>query len=64
MSTETIPDVMAQMQEAADRAARGIRDPAAAKRACQSMDRISEEVRRRHGVLNIGLSAIREHRDA
>jgi hypothetical protein len=64
MSTETFPDVMAQMQEAANKAARGVREPEAAKRACQNMDRISEEIRRRHGVLDIGVSAIREHRDA
>lgn len=56
-------DVMARMQEAADKAAKGIRDPEAMRKACENMDRISEEVRVRHGVLNIGVPAIRELRD-
>ena len=64
MSTQVTPDIMAEMQEAADRAARGIRDPIAAQRACKDMDRISEEIRRNHGILDIGVAAIREHRDA
>ena len=33
------------------------------KRARQSMDRIREEIRKEHGVLNIGIPAIREIRD-
>jgi hypothetical protein len=33
------------------------------REACDSMDRISEAVRRRHGVLNIGTPAIRDLRD-
>jgi hypothetical protein len=65
MATETLPhdEVMARMQEAADKAAKGIRDPEAMRKACESMDRISEEVRRRHGILDIGTPAIREVRD-
>jgi hypothetical protein len=65
MSTEIAPnaDIMARMQEAADKAAHGIRDPEAMREACDSMDRISEAVRRRHGVLNIGTPAIRDLRD-
>ncbi len=66
MSTETIPtnETMARMQEAADKASKGIRDPRAAKRAAESMDRISEEIRRKQGVLNIAVPFIRESRDA
>jgi hypothetical protein len=51
------------MQEAADKAAKGIRDPEAMRKACESMDRISAEVRSRHGVLEIGTPAIRALRD-
>ena len=57
-------DLMSRMQEAADRAAKGIRDPDRMRRACENMDEISEKVRQRHGVLNIGTPAIRELRDA
>ena len=66
MSTETIPtnDTMARMKKTADKAAKGIRDPQAAKRAAESMDRISEEIRCKQGVLNIAVPFIRESRDA
>lgn len=64
MTIDVFTDVMAQMQEAAERAAKGVRDAEAAKLACKNMDRISEQILRRHGVLDIGVSAIREHRDA
>jgi len=55
--------VMAELQDAADKAAKGIRDPEEMRRACQDMDLISEEVFRKHGVLDIGVPAIRELRD-
>ena len=61
---ETIPpDLMAQLQEAADRASKGIRDPEIMRLACESMDRQREEIWRQHGVLDIGVPAIRELRD-
>ena len=56
-------DVMAELQEAADRAAAGIRDPEAAERSRKRMDKMREEIRRKHGILDIGVSAIRELRD-
>jgi hypothetical protein len=55
---------MAELQAAADQAAAGVRDPEAMRRASEDMDRIREEIRRRHGVLHIGGPAIRELRDA
>lgn len=65
MSTETIPtQIMHELQKAADQAARGIRDPKAMQHACEDMDRIREEVFDRHGVLDIGLPALRELRDS
>jgi hypothetical protein len=65
MSTETIPhnETMARVQEAAEKAAKGIRDPEAMRKAAEEMDRIGEEVRRKHGILDIGVPAIRELRD-
>ncbi len=58
------PEAMEAMRQAADRAARGIRDPAEMRRASESMDRIREAIRQRHGTLDIGLALIREIRDA
>ncbi|HVA49556.1 MAG TPA: hypothetical protein VNH11_24530 [Pirellulales bacterium] len=65
MSIETIPaEIMAELQEAADRAAKGIRDPEAMRRARERIDRIREEIFAKHGILDIGLPAIRELRDS
>jgi hypothetical protein len=58
------PGLMAELQAAADRAATGARDPEAVRKASEKMDRIREEIRRRHGTLDIGGPAIRELHDA
>lgn len=57
------PELMAELQEAAEEAAKGIRDPVEMRKAAERMDRLSEEIHRKHGVLSIGVSAIRELRD-
>jgi hypothetical protein len=57
------PHVMAELQAAADRGAKGIRDPEIMLKACERMDRLREEIRRRYGILDIGVPAIRELRD-
>jgi hypothetical protein len=62
-SEEIPPDVMAELQQAAERAAAGVRDPEAMRRASERMDRLREEIRRRHGVLDIGVPAIRDLRE-
>ncbi len=68
MGTETKntgipPELLAALHEAIDHAMKGIRDPEKAKKACEEMDRIREEIRKKHGVLDIGVPAIRELRD-
>ncbi len=57
------PKVMAELQEAADNAAKGIRDPESMRQACERMDRRREEIRRKHGLLDIAVPSIRELRD-
>jgi hypothetical protein len=57
------PEVLAELQQAADRAAAGARDAEAMRAACERMDRIREEIRQKHGVLDIGVPAIRQLRD-
>ena len=46
-------EVMAELEEAARRAAAGVRDPEAMRRACERMDRIREENRQRFGEAEI-----------
>lgn len=62
-NTEIPPELMAELEEAARYAASGVRDPEVMREAAESMDRLREEIRRRHGVLDIGVPAIRELRD-
>jgi hypothetical protein len=65
MSTGTTisAELMARMQDAAEKAAQGIRDPEEMRKACERMDRIREQIRQRHGLLDIGVPAIRDLRD-
>lgn len=56
-------DVMAELRAATDRAARGVRDPAVMRRACERMDRMREELRRRTGNLDVAVELVREGRD-
>jgi hypothetical protein len=51
------------LQEAIDRAAKGIRDPEAARKACEEMDRAREEMRRTCGERNLAVDLIRDSRD-
>lgn len=57
------PELLAALQEAADNAAKGIRDPEAMKRACDRMDRMREELRQRQGEMNVAVELVRETRD-
>jgi hypothetical protein len=56
--------ILAEMEEAARIAMSNVRDPEVMRQACAEMDRIREEIRAEHGVLDIGVPAIRELRDA
>lgn len=57
------PEVVADLEEAARYAASGVRDPEVMRKAAETMDRLREEIRRKHGVLDIGVPAIRQLRD-
>jgi hypothetical protein len=56
------PELMSELQERAERAARGIVDPEARRIARLRMDRMREEFRRRHGEVNAAVDLIREAR--
>jgi hypothetical protein len=51
------------LQEAIDRVVQGIRDPNAARRACEEMDEAREEMRREFGERDLAVDLIRESRD-
>lgn len=57
------PELMSELQERAERAARGIVDPEARRIARLRMDRMREEFRRTHGEVNVAVELIREARD-
>jgi hypothetical protein len=62
-SSAITPELMAELQAAVERAMTGIRDPEAMRKACERMDRMREETYRKHGLVDIGVPAIRALRD-
>lgn len=68
MATAEDPAAISQkdldaLQEAIDRAVKGIRDPKAVRRACEEMDQARAEMRREYGERNLAVDLIRESRD-
>jgi hypothetical protein len=64
MSNNTLPpEVMAELQEAAEKAAAGVRDSEAARQACERMDRMREQLRQARGEMNVAVDLIREARE-
>ena len=57
------PEFLAELQDTAERAAKGLITSVERDEACKNMDRIREEIRKKHGILDIGVPAIRELRD-
>jgi hypothetical protein len=58
-------DVMADLEKAARCASTGQpADPEFVRRIAEEARKIREEVKEKHGILDIGVSAIRELRDA
>jgi hypothetical protein len=55
-------EILAELQEAANMAADGIRDPHDMRAAAERMDRMREEIQRREGLLDIAVPAVRELR--
>ena len=58
------PDVLAELQDAAERAAKGTRDAESMRKASERMDRIREENRQKFGEADIGVEIIRSLRGA
>ena len=62
-STDLPPDLQEDTKAILDHLAGKPLDPAVARRIRERGDRIREQVRREHGILDIGVPAIRELRD-
>jgi hypothetical protein len=63
-TTTPLTPVQSELHDAIGRLIQGVKDPARARQACADMDRTRQELERKHGVLDIGVSAIRELRGA
>jgi hypothetical protein len=63
MTTELTPGIENELADAMQRLLAGVRDRKAMQKSCERMDGIREEIRKKHGVLDFGLTAIRELRD-
>lgn len=63
MSTETSSQTMTELQIAIASAQAGVRDPAAAQQACERMDRMREELRKKIGIVDLAVELIREVRN-
>ena len=62
-SSRITPEMMAKLQEANERAMKGIRDAEAMRKACERMDRTREKIYRRNGLLDFAVPTIRALRD-
>jgi hypothetical protein len=60
----TDSELQSELQAAVDRLIKGTRDPEAVRKACERMDRMREEMRRRTGDVEVAVDLIREARDA
>jgi hypothetical protein len=57
------PEAVAELEAAADRLARGVHDPEITRQACERMDQAREEIRQKHGELNVAVALIRDARN-
>ena len=55
--------VTTELQDAAENASRRLRDRAAMRRACEEMDRIRNDVKRRLGSVEVAVDLVREARE-
>jgi hypothetical protein len=57
------PELLAELEEAVERLMKGVRDPEVMRQAAEEMDAAREELRKRHGEMNIAVDLVRESRD-
>jgi hypothetical protein len=59
-SSAILPELVVETQERAGRAAGGLIDPGARRIACERMERMRDEFRRKHSEVNVAVELIRE----
>ena len=57
------PEIMAELEEAARHALTGQGDPEVLRRISERAARVREEIRQKHGTLDVAVSLIREARE-
>jgi hypothetical protein len=65
MSTETLTaaEALKELQDAVDRLVKGERDAEVMRQACERMDQMREELRKRIGTVEIAVDLIRDARN-
>ncbi|MDZ4685998.1 MAG: hypothetical protein SH850_13095 [Planctomycetaceae bacterium] len=65
MSTSTIPasEAERELEIVVDRLMKGVRDPEAARKACERMDRMREELWEQIGTVEVAVELIRDARN-
>jgi hypothetical protein len=63
MSTNTPTTSKHELEELIAKLMKGERDPVAAKKSGERMDRMREETRERVGTVEVAVEFVREHRD-
>ncbi|HEY4263183.1 MAG TPA: hypothetical protein VGM98_23675 [Schlesneria sp.] len=63
MSTDTPTTGKQELEELIAKLMKGERDPDAAKKSRERMDRMREETRKRVGIVEVAVDLVREHRD-
>jgi hypothetical protein len=58
-----VTSLITELQEAADRAAKGIRDAETMRKASENLDSARESTRQRVGMLEVAVDLIREARE-
>lgn len=56
-------DAKREVDEAVQRLLKGVRDPDAARKACERMDREREELRKKIGTIDVAIELIRDARN-
>src|SRR5690348_1897218 len=63
IDTTTTAEAKREVDEAVERLLKGVRDPDAARRACERMDREREELRKKIGTIEVAVDLIRDARN-
>jgi hypothetical protein len=63
MSIDTSNNAANELQKTLARVQAGVRDPVAIRQACERMDRMREELRKKIGIVDVAVELIRDARN-